>query len=315
MKQYILLLLVMSAIFQVGGAVPADTAWAQVTIPVACIREKPSHSSQLTSQAIMGTPLRVTGQHGDEWLAIEGPDGYTGYMIYSSVSRPSHEEMLAWRRAPRLVVTSRQAMAYTSPASRSPRDVMTELVAGSIVEGTVSADSVTAVKLPDGRHGWIATGSVAPLDEWSSRPLDTDAAVETAYSLMGTPYLWGGISTKAVDCSGLVGVAYQSQGIILRRDASQQIHTGKKIAPDAPVDSLRRGDLLFFSYTPGGRISHVALYDADSTYIHSSGRVKVNAMRRDDPDFSHRTYRGASRIAGMIPSDGITTFRLHPWYF
>lgn len=315
MKQYIFFLLVLTAMFQATGAVPADTAWAQVTIPVACIREKPSHSAQLTSQAIMGTPLRITGRHGDEWFAIEGPDGYTGYMIYSSVARKDNEKMLAWRRAPRLVVTSRQAMAYTSPASRSPRDVMTELVAGSIVEGTVSTDSVTAITLPDGRRGWIATGAVAPLDEWSSRPLDTDAVVETAYSLMGAPYLWGGISTKAVDCSGLVGVAYQSQGIILRRDASQQIHTGKKISPDAPIDSLSRGDLLFFSYTLGGRISHVALYDADSTYIHSSGRVKVNAMRPDDPDFSHRTYRGASRIAGMIPSDGITTFRLHPWYF
>ncbi len=315
MKRLIIIILALTALIQARAAEPADTAWAQVTIPVACIREKPSHSAQLTSQAIMGTPLRVTGHHGDEWLAIEGPDGYTGYMIYSSVSRPGHEEMLAWRRAPRLAVTSRQAMAYTSPSSRSPRDVLTELVAGSIVEGTLAADSVTAITLPDGRRGWIATGSLVPLEEWASRPLDTDAVVMTAYSLMGTPYLWGGISTKAVDCSGLVGVAYQSQGVILRRDASQQIHTGRKIAPSAPVDSLRRGDLLFFSYTPGGRISHVALYDADSTYIHSSGRVKVNAMRPDDPDFSHRTYRGASRVDGMIPSEGITTFRLHPWYF
>ncbi|MDE5786504.1 MAG: C40 family peptidase, partial [Duncaniella sp.] len=137
----------------------------------------------------------------------------------------------------------------------------------------------------------------------------------TAYSLMGAPYLWGGMSTKAVDCSGLVRVAYQGNGILLRRDASQQIHTGKKISPAAPTDSLRRGDLLFFSYGPGGRISHVALYDTDSTYIHSSGRVKVNRMRPDDPDFSHRVYRGASRIEGAIPSPGITTFRLHPWYF
>lgn len=299
-----------------GATTPVDTLWAHVTIPVACIREKPSHSAQMTSQAILGTPLRVTAQPDNEWLAIEGPDGYTGYMIYSSVTRPSQAEMLAWRKAQRLAVRSpREAIAYTSPVDRSPRSVMTELVPGSIVEGSMSTDSVTAIRLPDGRSGWVATASVMPVEQWASQPLSTDSVILTAYSLMGAPYLWGGMSTKAVDCSGLIRVAYQGNGILLRRDASQQIHTGKKISPSAPVDSLRRGDLLFFSYVPGGRISHVALYDSDSTYIHSSGRVKVNRMKADDPDFSHRVYRGASRIEGVIPSPGITTFRRHPWYF
>ncbi|MDE6416126.1 MAG: C40 family peptidase [Duncaniella sp.] len=316
MKKIIFIILSLLNLLPASAVNRADTLWAHVTIPVACIREKPSHSSQMTSQAILGTPLRITGQPDNEWLAIEGPDGYTGYMIYSSVARPSHDEMTAWRKADRLVVRPpREVIAYTSPVDRSPRSVMTELVPGSIVEGVLSADSVTAIRLPDGRSGWVRTASLMPVEQWASQPLSTDSVILTAYSLMGAPYLWGGMSTKAVDCSGLVRVAYQGNGILLRRDASQQIHTGKKISPAAPVDSLRRGDLLFFSYVPGGRISHVALYDSDSTYIHSSGRVKVNRMKSDDPDFSHRVYRGASRIEGAIPSPGITTFRLHPWYF
>ncbi|MBD5253245.1 MAG: C40 family peptidase [Barnesiella sp.] len=316
MKKLIILLLSLTSILSAYAAAPADTLWAQVTIPVACIREKPSHSAQMTSQAILGTPLRITGQPDNEWLAIEGPDGYTGYMIYSSVTRPSHSDMRAWRSAKRLVVRPyREAIAYTSPHLRDPRSVLTELVPGSIVEGTLSNDSVTEIRLPDGRKGWVATARLQPIEQWASQPLSTDSVIMTAYSLMGAPYLWGGMSTKAVDCSGLVRVAYQGNGILLRRDASQQIHTGKKISPSTPIDSLRHGDLLFFSYVPGGRISHVALYDSDSTYIHSSGRVKVNRMKADDPDFSHRVYRGASRIEGAIPSAGITTFRLHPWYF
>ena len=70
----------------------------------------------------------------------------------------------------------------------------------------------------------------------------------------------------------------------------------------------------FFS-VPDGRISHVAVYDRDGLYIHSSGRVKTNRMDASDPDFGPRTYRGASRIDGMTGTPGIWQIIDHPWYF
>ena len=68
-----------------------------VNIPVACIREGSSHASEMSSQSIMGTPMKVLEDNGSEWLKLEGPDGYTGYMNISSVKRLSDTEMQNWK--------------------------------------------------------------------------------------------------------------------------------------------------------------------------------------------------------------------------
>ena len=293
---------------------PSDR-WAQVRIPVACIRSGRGHATEMTSQAIMGTPMRLLEDNG-EWQRVQTPDGYIGYMNISSIALKTDDEMADWRRAPRLTVTSRdEAKVYSSAESTSPRDVVTELVNASIIEGTLDGNGKRVkILLPDGRSGWVDRKAVSDIETYANQDFDVDFILDTAYSLIGTPYLWGGASTKSVDCSGLIKVSYLANGIILMRDASQQIFTGIKIAAD-DTDSLKAGDLLFFSHTPDGRIGHVAMYDRDGCYIHSSGRVKVNSMSHDDEDFAPRVYRGASRIAGAVGTTGITRVENHPWYF
>lgn len=309
MKKIFLLLI--TFFLSLSSLASSDSTWVMVRIPVACIRADRSHSSEMTSQAILGTPLLVKGSPDAEWLSIESPDGYKGYMISTSVTPLTHKQMTQWRKAPRVVVTAGQEVIVTDSGGAR----VSELVAGSIVEGTLTdGDSIISVTLPDGRKGSAPASRFSEISRWADQPFNADRILASARALMGAPYLWGGMSTKGVDCSGLVRVAYFDSGIILRRDASQQIHTGIKI-PASDPGSLRKADLLFFSYVPGGRISHVGLYDTDGVYFHSSGLVKENRMATDDPDFSHRIYRGASRIDGAIPSDGITRVINHPWYF
>lgn len=291
-----------------------DRNWAQVRIPVACIRDGKSHASEMTSQVIMGTPLLIL-EEDEEWIKIEAPDGYEGYINISGLSRKSEPQINEWRSSERLVITSRtEAKVYSSPSEPYARTVISELVLSSIVEGKMSDGPFCEVVLPDGRKGYVASSDVIPAEQWASRSLDVDSILETAYWLMGAPYLWGACSTKSVDCSGLVRVAYFDRGILTLRDARQQIGIGRRIEP-TDIDSLRRGDLLFFSNTSDSRISHVAIYDSDGKYIHSSGLVKTNQMNADDPDFGKRCYRGASRIAGMEDTDGIVRVINHPWYF
>ena len=293
---------------------PTDR-WAQVRIPVACIRAGKGHPTEMVSQAIMGTPMRLLEDTG-EWQRIQTPDGYIGYMNISSIATKNDIQMEDWRNAPRLVVTSpTEAKVYADAQSSEPRETVTELVNGSIVEGTLDGNGHRVkILLPDGRNGWVDRENMTPIETYAQQDFDIDLIMNTAYRLMGTPYLWGGASTKSADCSGLIKVAYLANGIILMRDASQQIFTGIKIAPE-DTDSLQAGDLLFFSHSPEGRIGHVAMYDKDGRYIHSSGRVKVNEMRDDDEDFGDRVYRGASRIKGAVGTEGITRVEKHPWYF
>lgn len=289
--------------------------WALVNIPVACIREENSHASEMSSQAIMGMPLRILEDNGSEWLLIESPDTYRGYMNISSVFRMSDSELAAWKGSSRLVVTSMEEVkVFSDTLSTSVRNIVTDLVNGSILNGNLGDGNFSHVTLPDGRAGWVRTSAVTPIEQWAASPFDADAILDRCYYLMGTPYLWGACSTKSVDCSGLVRVVYYANGILTLRDARQQIDIGQRIEPSDTL-FLRPADLLFFSNTPDGRISHVAIYDCNGRYIHSSGRVKINYMRPDDPDFAPRFYRGATRIAGAIPSPGITAIIDHPWYF
>lgn len=291
-----------------------ERAWAQVRIPVACIRDGKSHASEMTSQVIMGTPLVIL-EDDAEWIRIQAPDGYEGYINISGLSRKTDAEMDVWRSSARLTAISRpEIKVYSSPTSKSPRDVITELVMSSIVEGRLSGGEMSEIVLPDGRRGYVESKALLPIEEWAGRPLNMDSVLETAYWLKGTPYLWGACSTKSVDCSGLVRVTYFDRGILTLRDARQQIEIGSHISPD-DLAALHKGDLLFFSNTPDGRISHVAIYDCDGKYIHSSGLVKTNRMTSDDPDFSKRCYRGASRIKGMEDTEGIMRVLHHPWYF
>ena len=291
-----------------------DSAWVQVRIPVACIRDGKGHSTEMTSQAIMGTPLRLLDSDG-EWLHIQSPEGYEGYMNVSSVANKTDEEMQSWRNAERLVSISKpEVKVYASMEGRGPRDIVTELVLSSIVEGQALNDSIAEIRLPDGRTGYADASSFVKAEEWATTPFDMDKAIDSAYWLLGTPYLWGACSTKGVDCSGLVRVIYFDQGVLTLRDARQQIEIGTRIE-SSDLSDLERGDLLFFSNTPDGRISHVAVYDEDGRYIHSSGLVKTNYMRENDPDYSKRFYRGASRIAGNEGTPGIVKMINHPWYF
>ena len=292
-----------------------DSCWVQVRIPVACIRDGKGHSTEMTSQAITGTPMLVLEDDGGEWLHLKGPDGYEGYMNISSVAKKSHADICRWRKSSRLVCVSLpEVKVYATADGTDSRNVVTELVNGVIVEGILSDRLMTKITLPDGRSGWVQTSALSTIEDWANKPFDSDQILSTCYWLMGTPYLWGACSTKSVDCSGLVRVSYFANGILMLRDARQQIEIGKRISEN-DLDSLQAADLLFFSNTPDGRISHVAIYDKDGNYIHSSGLVKVNAMKDDDYDFSNRIYRGASRINGMIPSEGITSVGAHPWYF
>jgi len=95
--------------------------------------------------------------------------------------------------------------------------------------------------------------------------------VATAESFIGVEYTWGGTSRReGFDCSGLVRAVYQLNGLSLPRSMTDQYQAGTTVARDR----LQKGDLVFFSVSPGQPISHVGIYVGENVFIHAPGKGK-----------------------------------------
>lgn len=92
-------------------------------------------------------------------------------------------------------------------------------------------------------------------------------AVDTALSMVGTPYAWGGTSPNGFDCSGLTQYAYREAGVELPRLAEQQT-VGQQVS----ADQLVKGDLVVWN-------GHVAMYAGDGQIVEAGDPVQVNPLR------------------------------------
>ena len=292
--------------------IPAARKWALVKLSIATLRTEPKHSAEIATQGIMGSPVKVLEKSGD-WYRVQMADDYIAYVPESSLAFKTEEQMKAWRKSKRYIVTAYDSRLVSMPLGD---ETVSDLVMGNILEYKSAQGNWLKLSTPDGRVGWVETTDVAELSHWSQQGFSASQIVKTAARMMGSSYLWGGTSTKVTDCSGLTKVCYLSNGIILQRDASQQALTGKIMKKGTDWHEYETGDLLFFGNEKTGRVTHVGLYLRDGKYIHCSGQVKINSL---DPRASDYPYLysplSASRIKGMVGTKGIVALKNHPWYF
>ncbi len=287
-----------------------NTHWGLVTVCCAHLRSEARHASEMVSQAILGTPLRLLEKRGD-WYRVQTPDRYISWIAANSITVQSEERQNRWRESPRYIYTAQQGLVY---AIASDQEVVSDIVIGSILQGDGTASKgFIPVRFPDGRTGFIKKSECDEFSTWASQPFDIERVIQTARHMMGTTYLWGGTSVKSADCSGFVKTAYFTSGVILSRDASQQALTGEAIPADRWSD-CETGDLLFFG-NDKGRVNHVALYLNNGKYIHSSGQVKINSLDTLATDYLPGRLLGINRVKSRINTPGIVATRQHPWYF
>lgn len=286
--------------------------WALVSISVACVRGAAASGAELTSQAIMGTPVRVLKSE-DGMSMVQTPDEYIGYVTDNSLKFISEEEFYSWKKADRLVVTELETSMYEKPKVDN-QTIVSDLLLGNILVKKGEKGKYYKVATPDGREGFVLKKHAAALEEWANQTYDFKTIEKNARKMMGRPYLWGGMSAKMADCSGFVRTSYFSNGIILQRDASQQALTGKKVDCAAWRTEAEPGDLIFIGST-SGKVTHVAMYVGGGKYIHSSGRVKVNSMDPKADDYLDYHFISMSRINNEVGTKGIVSVKNHPWYF
>ena len=274
----------------------AGRRMAVVELSTVYMRQKPDYESALETQELMGTVVEIVGENG-YWREIISPQPYRAWVTEKGLVEMSKAELEAYTEAPKVIFNALYGHIYMKPSYKAA--TLCDLVGGDILRlaaqqsGRTSAISSgkepkayeeaegrkheirlrgrwTEVMLPSGRTGYVPTTELKQYKgftsiaqgEGSAESISDEtmeAIIAEAEKLIGVPYLWGGMSAKGVDCSGLVRISCIMNDILLPRNASQQIKCGDRIEMDIDTrywdEDFRKGKLSEQNENPEAGIS------------------------------------------------------------
>ena len=328
MRQILFIVLLICALFTANAQ---EKRMAVVQTSTCYMRLQPDYESALETQELMGTVVEIVGEQG-YWREIISPQPYKAWTTEKTLVEMTAEQIAEYEQAPKYIFTAAYGHVRTVPHETG--SMITDLVGGDVLRVVEKQKDQASpsdkhgkwveVMLPDGRTGWTYKKDVRLLGERTDirkgdssegliNPEKMEAVIMEAQKLRGVPYLWGGMSSKGVDCSGLVRICFLMNDIMLPRNASQQVFCGKQIEVPRPdiqgrtqaevkegydrskaeeaIKNLGRGDLVFFGNTETGSITHVGIYLGDGEMIHASHLVRVNSLIPGEENYYENAHR------------------------
>lgn len=207
-------------------------------VTVAPVRAENSDRAEIVTEILFGESADIL-EVNKNWTRIKMHyDGYEGWMDTKQL-RPVTDEDLARRKV------------------------------------TVVTEDFSSVLMNDGKT-LLSMGSEVDFPVVASRRSHDvrESIALTAKEFLNVPYLWGGKSYFAVDCSGFTQLVYKIHDVKLPRDASQQAGVGESLTF---VEESRAGDLAFFENAEG-KIVHVGIMLENQRIIHASGKVRIDTL-------------------------------------
>ena len=256
-----------------------DSTYGIVNVSVTAIREEPRHSSQMVDQAILGNYVRLYEKVGD-WFLCQTEYDYVGWINKTAIYLCNEDMLAQWTSDSLYTISVLSCILYSKPNKNS--SPVSDLVLNNLIKEVSELNDWSKFILPDGRKGFLPSSDFKPIKISE----DNDSGIKIikkAKDLLGTPYLWGGNSTKGSDCSGFTQLLFKSEGIFLPRDARQQASIGREVN----INELLAGDLLFFG--DGKKVTHVGISLGQYDYIHQGGKVEIHSL--DENSHIYNTYR------------------------
>jgi cell wall-associated NlpC family hydrolase len=216
----------------------------------------------MPTQVLFGEQVIVLGKRG-AWTKIAVPDqpsplgrrGYPGWVLSAQLGpalRPQQSSVTVTAASARLTNGMQLSLATRLPS--------------------LGRKGATVVVETPGGTATIPATAVAPL------PATRADIVRTAELFLGLRYLWGGLSSWGMDCSGLTWAAYRAHGITIPRDADAQFAAGRPVA----LSAVRPGDLIFYGVD---HVHHVAMAIGHGEMIespNSASTVHISPIRTSD---------------------------------
>lgn len=207
-------------------------------VTVAPVRAENSDKAEIVTEILFGESADIL-EVDKNWTKIKMHyDGYEGWMDTKQIKPVTDEEL-------------------------SKRKV------------TIITEDFSSVIMNDGKT-LLSMGSEVEFPAVASRRSHDvrESIALTAKEFINVPYLWGGKSFFAVDCSGFTQLVYKIHNIKLPRDTYQQAEVGE---PLSFVEESQPGDLAFFENTEG-KIIHVGIMLDNQKIIHASGKVRIDTL-------------------------------------
>ncbi len=211
-----------------------------VRAAIAPLLGEPRISRALTSQLLAGEQVEIV-EHRDDWLRVRSFDGYEGW-THQGFLGPSRGDEPEWKWSLGCRVTDHSGCIRALPLGARVAPEVT------VVEGEAVAAAMRAERFPS----------------------DANEVAASAASLFnGASYLWGGVTPWGVDCSGLVQRVVLLHGLVLPRDAWQQVEAASPVSSELADDQMA-ADLLFFSDRQDRRVTHVGMALGNGRMVHSA---------------------------------------------
>ncbi|MGJ8759844.1 MAG: C40 family peptidase [Polaribacter sp.] len=270
------------------------------------IRSNPKHSAELGTQGLLGMSVKVLDKKGD-FYRIQTPDKYISWVDRGGIQLMNKNEFDTWNDTKKIMFTKNFGYTYIDKSKDS--QIVSDITLGGLLQYISEDNDFYEVKYPDNRIAFLKKNEAVMYNSWLESVVASKENIETAAKTMtGFPYLWGGTSSKGIDCSGFTKMVYLMNGFIIPRDASQQINAGKTVDKDLKFEGLEKGDLMFFGKKATAdakqRVTHVGIWLGNDKmeFIHSAGNVHLSSMNADEAnydEFNKNRYLGSQRYLGI----------------
>ncbi len=213
------------------------------------LRDDPADTSELVSQVIYGDFFKVLEQR-KQWskirLAFDKYEGWVDNKQYVEISEDQYNALC--KEKPKL---SADLVEFIEDDNNQ----LFPITIGSSLNGLSLLN-----------HKYDG----ASINEKNTK----SNIIQTAFTFLNAPYLWGGKTPFGIDCSGFTQMVYKLNGYKLLRDASQQATQGEALSF---IEESEPGDLAFFDNSEG-EIIHVGIIMKDNYVIHAHGKVRIDRL-------------------------------------